>query len=487
MALPHFRTEASRAADRRHRSPAELVALIAGRASRLLGRGAGSSVPGMTLEWLDPHYVESRAASLSDGVVVVSGTNGKTTTASMIRAILREQGVETVGNETGANLSRGVATALLDAPADARMGVFEVDEGALRQLVDALQPKLMILTNVFRDQLDRFGETESVARKLGEAAHALPEEATIIANADDPLLWGAVEDLDPVGFGVRLELGDGDGDGDNRRGGDGSRSSPGTTHDPGVAIEAEPVLCPRCGRPLAASAPHTIAHLGPSRCEVCGWASREPKVLAKIVAEGGTRGLVLEVAGELVTLPVGGLHNAYNAAAAVAAAEALGVPAVRTASALERFRPRFGRAEELEVDGRTVVLELMKNPAAAGTLVENVVVDSSVGAIVVAVSDRTADGHDISWIWDADFEQLAQLGVAVVPSGTRAADIAVRLRYAGARTLPADPDLLAAIRAALAASSPGSTVVVLATYTAMLDVRASLLNGRHEAVIDASG
>jgi len=187
---------------------------------------------------------------------------------------------------------------------------------------------------------------------------------------------------------------------------------------------------------------------------------------------------LLEIAGVSFTLPTGGIHNAYNAAAAIAVADRLGIPPTRAASALESFHPRFGRAEELRVGTRSVWLALMKNPVGASSLVQEIADDQGVGAVVVAVNDREPDGRDISWIWDADLERLVDLRIPVIPSGRRARDVAVRLKYAGAYPCPADPDPRAAIRSALALSSSTQTVVVLATYTAMREVRSAILGRR---------
>jgi UDP-N-acetylmuramyl tripeptide synthase len=439
------------------------AARVAGGLSRRLGLGGGSSIPGMLIERFDPGFVAQRAAKLTAGNVAVSGTNGKTTTTSMIRAVLREAGIATASNETGANMLRGVATALLDVPAGTTMGVFEIDEGWLPRVVDEIKPTVVVLTNVFRDQLDRFGEAESVAALLAKAAAALPEGARVVANADDPLLWEAVRAYEPVGFGVRpLDA---------------------SVTQTGPRADAEPETCPRCGAPLH-FAYRTVAHLGAAKCTRCDWAWTEPPHLVRVLSSSGLGEIELEVAGATLALPIGGLHNAYNAAAAVATADVLGVPLATTLEALAGFRPRFGRSEEFEVDGRPVRLVLTKNPAGTSVVIREMATDPSVGAAVVSVSDLTADGRDISWIWDADHERLAQTGVPLVPSGRRAADVAVRLKYAGAEPLKPEPDPLTAIRTAIDACPDGKVVVVLATYTAMLDVRRAVARSRTRRLAD---
>lgn len=438
------------------------LARAAGFLSRRLGLGGGSSIPGVIVDRLDPRFVARRAAALSGGTVAISGTNGKTTTASMIRAILVAAGMEVVANESGANMLRGVSTALLNAPPEATTGVFEIDEAWLVRLVPMLKPRVVVLTNVFRDQLDRFGEAESVARLLAHAANDLPADTHVVVNADDPLLWYALRDRDLVGFGVH----------------------PLVTLEAAHRGDAEPERCPRCGGSLAYDV-RTIAHLGRCRCATCGWASVPPAFEARVTGGTGLGPMTIEIDGEVMELQLGGLYNAYNAAAAVAATAQLGVPASVAAKALAPFRARFGRSEEFLVDGRPVRLVLAKNPAGASAVIREVASDPAVGAVVVSVSDQIADGRDISWIWDVDHERLAQTGVPIVPSGRRAADVAVRLKYAGANPAPAETDPLSAIRSAMARCPAGKTTIVLATYTAMLDIRRAVSRSKRQRLIDA--
>jgi lipid II isoglutaminyl synthase (glutamine-hydrolysing) len=442
---------------------AATVARAAGALARLVGAGEGSSFPGVVAERLSPGFMGRRIARLPGGVVVVSGTNGKTTTASMIRTILRSAGDRTIGNETGANMRQGVAAALLHVSTGARTAVFEVDEAALPTVVEELAPRLLVLTNVFRDQLDRFGESERVVQLLRLGAERLPPDAIVVANADDGMLFTALEARDPVGFGLRLPAATQD-DLDTHR----------------IGMEAE--VCPRCGVRLVYEH-RTISHLGSARCPACGWASSAPRVLADVAARDGLRSVTLRVDGTTFTVPTGGLHNAYNAAAALAAAIELRVPLDDAVRALASYRARFGRLEELRVGERELLLTLMKNPASADVLIQEVAADPMIGAVVVVLNDGDADGRDVSWIWDVDFERLAG-GVPMIPSGHRADDMAVRLKYAEVSSRPASPEPLAAIEVAFAECPADRTVVVLATYTAMLDVRAAV-RGRTSRLSDA--
>jgi lipid II isoglutaminyl synthase (glutamine-hydrolysing) len=431
----------------------------------VLGAGSGGSLPGRIIRRLSPDYVRRRAAVLPFGSIVVSGTNGKTTTASMLRAILARHGLIVTGNDTGANLRSGVASALLWSRRDAEIGVFEVDEGALPEMVSEIRPRVLVLTNVFRDQLDRFGEPEHVADLLARAARSLPPEGVVVANADDHWLWRSIEDLVPVGFGVAAMPAD--------------AAPPREVR----TVEGEPEMCWSCGHALE-YLHRTFGHLGAARCERCGWTWSRPPFQARVSAATLER-TSFEIAGAPVTLGVGGIHNVYNAAAAIAAADALGIDLMDSVAALGTYEPRFGRNELLNLDGHRVFLALTKNPAGARVSIDQVLSDPRVGAVVVSVSDRTADGRDISWIWDADFERLIERRLPVVASGRRAADVAVRLKYAGATKEPVERDPLAAIRAAQAACPPDRLVAVLATYTAMLDVRRAVAGRRAHRLVDA--
>jgi len=414
----------------------------------------------MIAEAVSPGFIRRRAR-LCANVVLVSGTNGKTTTSSMLRAILEAEGASTVGNETGANLRQGIATSLLRVSMATEMAVFEVDEATLMNVMAELEPRVLVLTNVFRDQMDRFGEVERVIELLVRSCELLPEDATILANVDDPLLWPALEHRDPIGFGIRL--------------------LEGAASEPSMLVEAE--VCSRCGGPLV-YASRTFAHLGVAGCSTCSWRSTEPMYVGTVTARGGLRSVTLEVGGERLTLPTGGVHNAYNAMAALAAADQLGVSMSHAVQTLRSFEPRFGRAEQVQVDGRPVWLALMKNPGAAGVLIDEIADDPHVGSVVVSVNDAAADGRDISWIWDADFERLVRAGLPLVPSGQRVDDVAVRLKYTGGSVEPRCPDPLDAITAALAVCPSDRSPVVLATYTAMLSVRKAI-GGRVASLADA--
>jgi lipid II isoglutaminyl synthase (glutamine-hydrolysing) len=428
--------------------------------SRSLGAGAGTSVPGVVIERLDPGFVRRRARMVPF-TMVVSGTNGKTTTAAMLATILEAQGVRVLANASGANLFRGVAAALATATGDEGAAVFEVDEAALPRVVEAVQPDVLVLTNVFRDQLDRFAEPEIVVRLLSGSARALPAGSALIANVDDPSLWHSVEDLHPIGFGVEVGV-------------------PTTS-----GHESDPEVCPRCGGTLDYRR-RTFAHLGAVACANCGWATSRPAFLVEAVEEGRVDRLRVSIAGRSQELRVGGRHNAYNAAAAIAAASSFGIPPSWSIDALASFAPKFGRAERLVFDERSFWVFLAKNPVSCVTATRQIESDPRIRAVVVLVNDLAADGRDVSWIWDAGLEELLELGVPVLAGGVRAHDVALRFRYAGGAVDVVDPDVRSLLREVRAMTEAGDNIAVLATYTAMLEFRRAVLGSRRAGVADAT-
>ena len=452
---------------------AELIASSAGALSRATGRGGGTSLPGMVLSRLEPGALARLGGILGGGAVYISATNGKTTTARLLSACLRADGRDVTANAAGANLASGVTTALLARQRRLRaegestgcggIGVFEVDEGALSQVAGALQPRALVLMNLFRDQLDRYGELEAIAERWGELARGLGPATTMVLNADDPALahLGA-EPPNVVLFGID----------------DPSVGRPGLPH------AADTVRCGRCGHPLSHDLV-TVGHLGHWHCEGCGLARPQPHISARRVLLDGLDRLELTVAGadgpggtEIeITAGLGGLHNAYNVTAAVAAAAVLGVPGGTVRSGIAGVQAAFGRAERVSLDGRTLRLLLAKNPTGANENIRCLLAEPAPLHLLVVLNDRTADGRDPSWIWDVDYEPLWDRIAGVTLAGDRCWELALRFSYGGL-----DPErfrvcesLPEALDAAISATPPGGVLYVLPTYTALLDLRAELV------------
>jgi len=433
---------------------ATAVARAAALASRAAGRG-GTSLPGKVLLRLDPDALARLAAPLRTRIVI-SATNGKTTTAAMTASVLRRTGARLIHNRAGANMAGGVATALLDADGDTAL--LEVDEFWLPAVAGQVVPDALLLGNLFRDQLDRYGELEAIADRWAGVAAALPADSALVLNADDPMVADIGRDRDrAVYFGVE---------------------------DPAIALAeiqhaSDAKHCRVCGAPYVYDA-HYLGHLGVYHCDACGARRPAPSVVATDVVLDGVRGaaFALHAGGERrpVALPLPGLYNVYNALAAAALSTALGIGIDDVVAGLQDTAPAFGRAESLTVGGRELQILLIKNPAGANEVLRTLRLQDGRHDLLAVLNDRTADGHDVSWIWDADFETLADRVARVTCAGTRAAEMALRFKYAGVdedRIVVAAESLRGALDTALATGD--GPLYALPTYTAMLELRELLV------------
>ncbi len=440
------------------------LARAVGVLARRAGRG-GTSLPGKVLLRMEPGALEALAGRLENGAAVISATNGKTTTAGMAAEILGRAGHVLVHNRAGANMAGGVASALLDAAqvggggirTAGDLGLFEVDEFWLEEVTTALRPRALLLGNLFRDQLDRYGELDSIAERWRRVASTRPSGSALLLNADDP----AVADLgrgqeDVTYFGVE---------------------------DPGVALPgmqhaADAKHCRNCGHAYVYAVVF-LAHLGHYHCPSCGRMRPAPTVAAERVVLHGTRSaeLTLRASGQRVdvALPLPGLYNVYNALAAAALALSLGATLEQVRAGLEGVSAAFGRAETVAVAGRPLQILLVKNPAGANEVLRTLALEGEELELLGILNDGIADGRDISWVWDADWEVLAGRIARVTCAGTRAGELALRLKYAGIppERLHVVPEVSAALDAAVGADGAG-TVHALPTYTALLALRDEL-------------
>ncbi len=432
-----------------------------GALSRRSGRGGGTTLPGRALVRMAPDAIERMASGLDRGSIVVSSTNGKTTTAGMIAGILDAAGRRPVHNRAGSNMHWGVATALLEQSGDE--GLFELDEAWLPRVAPVLRPRLLVLGNLFRDQLDRYGELERLADEWAELVASLEGSCDFALNADDPLIADLGRDQElrrrpgVTYFGIE----------------DTSQALPELQH----AHDAK--HCRRCGAPYSYERAF-VGHLGHYRCPNCHADRPTPDIAAtEIELHGisGSRVRIVTPEGELqVDLPLPGLYNVYNALAAVAAGLSSGVPLEQVRQGLESMRAVFGRVETIEVAGKPVSIFLIKNPAGANEVLRTLTLESENGGIDLwlALNDRIADGRDVSWIWDADFELLAGDVRRVICAGTRAPEMALRLKYAG---WPQEAiEVMSPIEGSLdaAVSDAPARLFALPTYTALLELRTLL-------------
>ena len=453
---------------------AVLAARAARLASRALGKGGGSTVPGVVALRVAPRVLGSISRRLPHGSAAITGTNGKTTTTRMVDGILRIAGVEVVNNSTGANLVTGVTAAMvLDSDFAGRprseMGLFEVDEASVPGVAAETRLKILAILNLFRDQLDRYGELAYTGKVIASAFEHLPPDGSVVLNADDPLVASLGRSAsNPVYYGVdepALDTGK-------------------------LQHIADSKDCPICGTALTYEAVY-MGHIGLYDCSGCSFSRPEPKYRASRVRLKGPRGsdflLDAPEAKLEVEVQLPGLYNVYNALAAAALALEAGVGPDDVVRGLKEFGGAFGRVERVQAGEKEAFLLLIKNPVGFNEILRTFVTGGEAKNVLIAINDNHADGRDVSWLWDVDFEMLAEArdsGRAgevrpFMVSGLRAEDMAVRLKYADLPVGAVVSGREEAIKAALEATPPGETLYVLPTYTAMLEIRETLSNLGH--------
>ncbi len=448
------------------------AAKVTGIAIRRLGRGGGTAAPGLVAERIDPDLLGKIARRLPEGTVVVAGTNGKTTVSRMLADILHERGLRVAHNRSGSNLVRGVTSALADhagllGSPRADIGVIESDEAALPEIVRRLNPSVVLLNNLFRDQLDRYGELDTIASLWRTALRQLPVETTVVVNVDDPTLAAITEGIPArrVAFGL-----------DDR--------NPAYLLDQ-IPHATDAKSCRLCGSDLHYDRLYS-AHLGAWRCPGCG-ATRPPLDLAGTAIQlDGVDALRLHVSRATdqddplaLHVAIPGLYNAYNTLAATAVAHTLHVPDGTIADALRDYRSAFGRIERVTYRGHPLTLALVKNPVGFNETLRmlTIATDGLTVPTLIAINDLAADGRDVSWLWDVDFEMLSHGAAPLYTTGIRGADMANRLKYAGLpieRISPLAADLAAGLDAFVDALPDGAPGYVLLTYTALLGLRQAL-------------
>jgi len=419
-------------------------------------------MPGRVARGLLPDVTSRLVRRLRQGTIVVTGTNGKTTTSRLISHILGLAGLVSVHNRAGANLAAGITAALVqqasvlgDIRAD--VGVFEVDEATLPLVGPHLRPRVVVLINLFRDQLDRYGEIDIVGTRWRAALQGMDPRVVVVFNADDPLVTEVVG----AHSGVRLPVGIED-----------DTCGLGT-----LEHTAEARYCYRCGVPYRYAVVY-FGHMGVYRCPQCGRARPAPAVVAEEVRNRGIEGmefLLRTPDGEArVQTRLPGVYNIHNVLAAAACCRSLDVPLATVARGVATFAPAFGRAERVRLGGIEAVLLLAKNPAGFNEVLRTMLRAGGQVALI-AINDLTADGRDISWLWDVDFELLAGKVERLVVTGIRAEEMALRLKYAGIdpATMAVEKNLDRALDRA-ADLAGGGRLYILPTYTAMLQLRRTL-------------
>lgn len=437
-----------------------VVAKSAGRLSRLLRRGNGNAVPGRVAEFLFPALVTVLARQLSHGIIIVTGTNGKTTTTKLLGEMLAMAGERVVTNRSGSNMKQGIVSALVsDARVsgafrgDPTIGLFEVDEATVPLVIDAIGADHVLVTNLFRDQLDRYGEVDALVSTLRTAIERT--DAQIYLNADDPLVASLSLSASPervTYFGLETATGSVD----------------------ALRTAVDSVHCPRCGTKLRFDR-QFYSHLGHYQCPRGDYFRPPPTIAVTNLehAEADGSSFTLQSAGVLhrADMSLAGLYNVYNAVAAVALACGMGVPTTTAVQSLKAAKAAFGRVEDIDCDGRLLRLILVKNPAGFTQVLDTFLRSAVNDTVLIAVNDLDADGRDVSWLWDVPFEFLLGQGHHIVVAGMRAADMAVRLHYADINAVSLVPAIPGAVQDALGRMKPGDQAYFFTTYTAMLSVR----------------
>ncbi len=422
---------------------------------RLSGAGMASSLPGKIATTLSPSILSSFTKQLERGCVAITGTNGKSTTSGLLAAILPMAGYKIIHNRQGANLLAGITASLvdgadLDGSLEANFGLFEVDEAAFPKFAQQADIKIVVVTNFFRDQLDRYGELDTAARLITQGIQV--NKSMAILNADDANVCNLSCPAAKIYYGLDYR-------GDHKNG------------NIQEWANREISYCPRCGHEIEYSEEQkNVWH-----CSNCPYSRPDLDVYANQIEllPRSSKFLINHKDQSLpVDLPLPGLFNIYNAVAAGAAALSLGISLEIIQRGLQTYETLFGRSEKLTIRQRTVIIQLIKNPAGATQSLQSLF-DLNASQSMIVINDNLADGRDISWLWDAQFEILARLNPQCIVSGQRAPDMAIRLKYAGVDTskIIVQPDLACALEQALNATPVGDTLWILPTYTALLQLQ----------------
>lgn len=406
----------------------QVVAILLGKSISLISRsfkvGGGSAAPGLYALKIDPNLVEKLIKQVPTNIVI-TGTNGKTTTARMLSHFATDSGLRVIRNQTGSNLERGIASALIsNYGRKFDLGIWELDEAAFNLVAPKIKPNIVVFLNVFRDQLDRYGEVDSVVTKWQQILKKFPKKTRVLVNGDDDntarlakQFSGKVKTFGVESFKIKGE---------------------------GVSLKKN---------------------------------QAKLDFEAKDVQLRGLKGTVFKLQDVNYHLKVPGVYHIYDAVAALVVASHLGLPTQQLTKVLESYQPAFGRVEQFKIKNHLSFIFLIKNPTGATEVFKTLASEiKKTDRLLLALNDNLADGTDVSWIWDGEFENLANHKGVVITSGTRAEDLAVRLKYAGfnPKQVSVEPNLARAFRA----SQKGlkGRLFILPTYTAMLQLQGILAN-----------
>lgn len=417
----------------------KLVSIV----SKYLNIGSGSTWPGHIALSLDKNFIKNILKTNDHRLktILIAGTNGKTTTGKLIQNILEKSGKKVFQNEGGANLLNGIASSMLLHSSvlctlNYDYAIFEIDENALPLILKELTPDYIILLNLFRDQLDRYGEVNTIAVNWKNALNKLPPQTRLILNADDPQIAfiGEKSNSNALYFGI-----------------DSKNKTTKAQH------ASDSTYCPVCGKKLIYNFIY-FSHLGDWLCENCKYKHPE-----KIFTDSPI-------------YPLTGTYNEYNTNTAVLLAKQTGVDEKIIKTALQEFKPAFGRQEILNIDGKKVQIFLSKNPTSFNESLRTIA-NLNAKNLLIVLNDRIPDGRDVSWIWDVDFEDFSSQFSNIIVSGDRTFDMGLRLKYAEFKNFQTEENLSDTIRIALKKTPSNETLYILPTYSAMLEAR-KILTGK---------
>lgn len=421
------------------------------RLGQIMGK-KGSSLPGSIALKISPGILGHLARQVKKDIVLVCGTNGKTTTNNLIYSLLSHDGNRVVCNNVGANMLPGVACAFISMAniwgnLDADYASIECDEASARHIVKHLSPSMIVVTNLFRDQMDRYGEVEGTARLIEEAL-ANSHGAVAVLNADDPYTRQFGESREAVYFGVSEKV----------------------LHPQC----SDSQLCVHCENELEYRYRH-YNQLGNYTCPGCGYKRPNPHYSATRVDTSQGLAFVLSYKGIQQKLCLGyrGFYNIYNLMAAFVVFDRLGGSIDTALRVFDEYKPGLGRMEPFTIGGKTVVLNLAKNPAGFNQALSTALADPKKKNILIAVNDMPSDGIDISWLWDTNFEMLADESISsVYVSGERRDDVSLRLKYAGIQGVTLTDTDKESLRAFV--SGPGEVCYLIVNYTVLFDTQKNL-------------
>lgn len=434
------------------------MGITAGKTAQTLlkSMGRGSTYPGKLALQFDKNILDTLAKDYE--IVVVTGTNGKTLTTALTVGILKEAYGQVLTNPSGANMITGIVSSFLTAKkgkSGKKIAVLEIDEASLPRITQYIKPSLFVFTNIFRDQMDRYGEIYTTYQLIIDGAKNAPE-ATILANGDSPL-FASKELVNPVKYyGFNTE-----------------------DHEPQLAhYNTEGILCPKCQAILQYRL-NTYANLGHYICLNCDF--KRPELDYQLTALTKTTNVssAFVIDGQEYSINVGGLYNIYNALAAVAVAEFFGLSPEQIKAGFEKSRAVFGRQETFSIGDKSCTLVLIKNPVGASQALEMIKLADYPFSLSVLLNANYADGIDTSWIWDANFELIQEMDITEINAGgVRHSEIARRLRVSGYDSSKiSEKESMEEVMQAIE-KQESKHAYILATYTAMLAFR-ELLASRH--------